>query len=105
MPLAFPIRIIFLTQFLFIANCAADTVINFEPPLPSGLAAMSFWEDTPVVSQARITNQYGNLGILMKNVALVNLGSGQATSGTNGIAPISSSGTIDYGSTVTFTFV
>ena len=103
MSLAF--RIIFLSLFLFVANCAADTVIGFEPPLPSGLAPMSFWEDTPVASQSRITNQYGNFGILMKNVVLVNLGSGQATSGTNGIAPISASGNIDYGSQVTFTFV
>jgi hypothetical protein len=81
------------------------TLITFEPPLPSGLVAMSFLEDTAVTPQSRITNQYGNLGILMSNVALVDLGVGQADSGTNGIAPISSTGTIDYGSAATFTFV
>lgn len=102
---AFATRLNFLSLFLSIATCSANTLINFEPPLPSGLVAMSFWEDTPVVPQSRITNQYSNLGILMKNVALVNLGSGQATSGINGIAPTSVSGKIDYGSQATFTFV
>src|SRR6266851_492496 len=95
----------FLPLLLFVGNCGADTFISFEPPLPSGLAPMGFYEDTPVTPQAKITNQYANRGVLMTNVALVNLGSQQATSGTNGIAPISSGGTIDYGSAVTFTFV
>jgi hypothetical protein len=103
--LAFAIRITFLSLFLFIANCMADTIIDFEPPLPGGLAPVSFVEDTPVTPQARITTQYGNLGVLMANVALVDLGLGHATSGTNGIAGISALGTVDYGSPVVFTFV
>jgi PEP-CTERM motif-containing protein len=41
----------------------------------------------------------------MTNVALVGLGLGHAPSGTNGIAGISPSGTVDYGSPVFFTFV
>lgn len=98
-------RISFISLFVFAAHCAADTYISFESPLPSGLAPMGFIQDTSVPQQARITNQYGNLGVLMTNVALVNLGTGQATSGTNGIAPISGSGILDYGSPVSFTFV
>lgn len=90
---------------LFAVPGAANTIINFEAPLPPGLAPVSFWEDTPVSPQARITNQYGSLGILMSNVALVALGSGHAPSGINGIGGISSTGTVDYGSPVTFTFV
>jgi hypothetical protein len=41
----------------------------------------------------------------MENVALVDLGLGHATSGTNGIAGISALGTVDYGSPVIFMFV
>jgi len=102
MSLALAIRITFLS---LCANCMADTIIDFEPPLPGGLTPVSFVEDTPVTPQARITTQYGNLGVLMANVALVDLGFGHATSGTNGIAGISAIGTVDYGSPVFFTFV
>jgi hypothetical protein len=105
MSLAFAIRITFLSLFLFIANCMADTIIDFEPPLPGGLAPVFYVEDTPVTPEARITTQYGNLGVLMANTALVNLGFGHATSGTNGIAGISAIGTVDYSSPVIFTFV
>ena len=94
-----------LSLFLFIANCRADTIINFEPPLPGGLIPIDFVEDTPVTLQARVTTQYGNLGVLFENAALVNLGLGHATSGTNGLAGISALGTVDYGSPVIFTFV
>jgi len=105
MSLAFTIRITFLSLSLFIANCMANTIITFEPPLPGGLTPVSYLEDTPVTLQARITTQYGNLGVLMANTALVDLGLGHATSGTNGIAGISAIGTVDYGSPVIFTFV
>ena len=94
-----------LLLFPFTANCMADTIINFEAPLPSGLVPIDFLEDTPVTPEARITTQYGNLGVLVANVALVDLGFGHATSGTNGIAGISATGTVDYGSPVIFTFV
>jgi PEP-CTERM motif len=94
-----------LSLFLFIANSKADTIINFEAPLPGGLVPIDYVEDTPVTLQARITSQYGNLGVLLENAALVNLGLGHATSGTNGLAGISALGTVDYGSPVIFTFV
>jgi PEP-CTERM motif len=94
-----------MSLFLFIATCQADTIINFEPPLPGGLIPVDFVEDTPVTLQARITTQYGDLGVLLENAALVNLGLGHATSGTNGLAGISALGTVDYGSPVIFTFV
>jgi len=94
-----------LSLFTLIATCEADTIIDFESPLPGGLVPVSYIEDTPVTDQARITDQYGSLGVLMTNVALVDLGLGHAPSGTNGIAGISASGTVDYGSPVFFTFV
>ncbi|MBZ5613885.1 MAG: PEP-CTERM sorting domain-containing protein [Acidobacteriia bacterium] len=105
MSLAYAVRIASVSLFLSIASCMADTIINFEPPLPGGLTPVSYLEDTPVTLQARITTQYGNLGVLLANAALVNLGLGHATSGTNGIAGISAIGTVDYGSPVIFTFV
>src|SRR5947207_14632755 len=95
----------FLSLLLFVGNCAADTFISFEPPLPSGLAPMGFYEDTPVTSQAKITNQYANRGVQIANGALVNLAAQHATSGTNGIARIRRRGTSDYGSHITFTSV
>jgi hypothetical protein len=85
-------------------SCMAET-INFEPPLPGELIPVDFVEDTPVTPQARITTQYGRLGVLLANAALVDLGLGHATSGTNGLAGISALGTVDYGSPVIFTFV
>jgi len=94
-----------LSLFLFIANSKADTIINFESPLPGGLVPVDYVEDTPVTLQARVTSQYGNLGVLLANAALVNLGLGHATSGTNGLAGISALGTVDYGSPVIVTFV
>ena len=103
MSFAFGIRITLLSLFLFITNCMADTIIDFEPPLPGGLTAVDFLEDTPVSPQARVTTQYGSLGVLLENVVLVDLGLGHATSGTNGIAGISALGTVDYGSPVIFT--
>jgi uncharacterized protein (TIGR03437 family) len=79
--------------------------INFEPPLPAGLAPMSYAEDAPVIPQSTITNQYSNLGVVMTNAALVTLSPGPGVSGSNVVAPISYNNTVDYGSAVTFTFV
>lgn len=104
MSLALAANVSSLSLLLFAVSCTAAT-INFETALPGGLSPVYYPEDTPVTPQARITNQYGNLGVLMSNVALVNLGFGHATSGTNGIGGISPGGTVDYGSPMIFTFV
>jgi uncharacterized protein (TIGR03437 family) len=79
--------------------------LDFEPPLSAGLAPMSFIQGSAVPFQARITDEFASVGVLMENAALVNLGVGHAPSGSNGIGPISPNGTLDYASPITFTFV
>ncbi len=78
-------------------------VIDFESPLPGGLVANgSFASGAPVSANAEITNQYESLGVLLSTVngsnyvALIDLGTGHAPSGTNGIGPVDSAGDIDY---------
>ena len=78
------------------------TVLDFEPPLPTGPTPMSFIQGTAVPLQARITDEFASVGVLMENAALVNLGF--APSDSNGIGPISPSGSLDYASPITFTF-
>jgi uncharacterized protein (TIGR03437 family) len=83
----------------------STVTLDFELPLPAGLAPMSFIQGTSVPFQARITDEYANMGVLIENAALVNLGVGHAPSGSNGIGPISPSGSLDYASPITLTFV
>lgn len=82
------------------------TTLDFEPPLPIGLRPnSSFINGATVAQDARITSQYQNRGIVISGAALVALGNGHATSGANGIAPVDTSGRIDYRSPITYTFV
>lgn len=83
------------------ATCQAGT-ITFDNP-PAGLVPNpSFIEGTPVSADAELTNQFEDLGAIFSTVggspfaALVDLGSGHAVSGTNGIGAVDSSGDLDY---------
>jgi hypothetical protein len=65
---------------------------------------MSFYQGALVSDTARVTDQYLATGIRIENAALVALGFGHTASGANGLAGISSTGTIDYDQAVTFSF-
>lgn len=85
------------------ACCAYGTVINFESPLPAGLTSNSTYAaGGGVEAAAQLTNQYQSVGVLFNTIggagyaALINLGAGHATSGTNGIGPVASTNTLDY---------
>lgn len=90
---------------------AAAILIDFESPLPSGLAASNDRLEGDFVPLAsRVGDSYSNLGIRFQDTGLFNLcfnyGPGHAASGCNGIMPFSSSGNIDTTSgAMTFTFV
>lgn len=93
--------IIVLITIAGVANGAS--LIDFEPPLPTGLVPNgSFIDGTAVAANAQVTNQFANLGIVLTTAggapyaALVDLGSGHAVSGTNGIGAVDASGNLDY---------
>ena len=73
---------------------AERIVLDFEAPLPGSLAPMSYWQGTSVPANARITDEYANLGIVASDVALIQLGSPHTVSGLNGLGPIKSDGTL-----------
>jgi hypothetical protein len=83
------------------AACQAST-ITFDNP-PAGLVPNpSYFAGTAVSADAELTNQFENLGAIFSTVggspfaALVDLGTGHAVSGTNGIGAVNSSGALDY---------
>jgi hypothetical protein len=92
-----------LTGLCFSA-AEATLVLDFESPLPGSLAPMSYLQGTPVPASARVTDQYLDLGIVIDSAALVQLGSGHAASGLNGLGGIDGSGNLDYDTPVSFTF-
>jgi choice-of-anchor C domain-containing protein len=81
---------------------SSPTLISFE-----GLLGMPFMPQS-VPEKSRLSNQFAlALGITFSSaessVAVVNLGQGHATSGTNGIGAIRS-GSLNYSAPLTFTF-
>ncbi len=93
-------RLAFLMGFAALAH---GGLITFEAPLPPGLVPnSSYVSGTAVDAAAEVTNQFEDLGIILGTVggapyaALIDLGTGHAVSGTNGIGPVSASGTLDY---------
>jgi len=82
----------------------AIKVLDFEPPLPSGLVAATHAHLAQVPASALITTQYASAGVVMRGVALVTL-STAAPSGVNGLGGVNAQGQFDSGSPMTFTFV
>ncbi len=82
----------------------ANTVIDFENPLPGGLVATSYVQSTIVPASAWVTDQYLNVGLVVDGAALVALPSGSAPSGINALAGIGGDGRIDYDTPVSFSF-
>lgn len=87
---------------LALATMSQAGSINFENP-PSGLVPnSSFIAGTSVDADAQLTNQFESLGAIFNTIggspyaALIDLGTGHATSGTNGIGTVSSANTLDY---------
>jgi hypothetical protein len=90
----------FLMGFAALAHGA---LITFEAPLPAGLVPnSSFIQGSAVDAAAQVTNQFEDLGILLGTVGgspyavLIDLGTGHAVSGTNGIGPENAAGDLDY---------
>jgi hypothetical protein len=82
----------------------ANTVLDFEGPLPLGLTPMSFWQGTPVPADAKVTDQYLSLGLEVSGGALINLGWGHAPSGVNGLGGFDANDLLDYEYPVAFLF-
>ncbi|PXX11398.1 PEP-CTERM sorting domain-containing protein [Nitrosomonas ureae] len=82
----------------------ANTVIDFENPLPGDLVATSYLQSTIIPASARVTDQYLNDGLMIDGAALVALPSAAAPSGINALAGIDDNGRIDYDTPVTFSF-
>lgn len=83
----------------------ANTLLDFEPPLPVGVIRVSpAGQGTPVPVEGRITTHYANVGVVMESVALVDLQSA-TPSGVNAIGGIGPDSTVDYGAPLTFRFV
>src|SRR5581483_10096310 len=92
-----------LSLILFISALGANAaLINFDSP-PSGLVPnSSFIQGSAVDTAAQVTNQFENLGVFVGTVGgapyavLIDLGTGHAVSGTNGIGPATAAGNLDY---------
>ena len=87
---------------LALATMSQAGSINFENP-PAGLVPnSSFIAGTSVDADAQLTNQFESLGAIFNTIggspyaALIDLGTGHATSGTNGVGTVSSANTLDY---------
>jgi hypothetical protein len=87
---------------LTLAGMTQAGSINFENP-PSGLVPnSSFIAGTSVDADAQLTNQFESLGAIFNTIggspyaALIDLGTGHAVSGTNGVGTVSSANTLDY---------
>lgn len=96
--------LIFLTVSLASSNSYANTILDFEAPLPGGLVAQSFAQDTFVSDSQKVSNHYLNQGVIISDAAIVALGVGHAASGSNGLAGVGSSNLIDYDIPVNFSF-
>lgn len=95
---------------------AAVTVLGWAAPPAKAdtvtfdsLSAMaSASSGTAVPASARLSDQLLGLGVRFSSsadyVAVLNLGSGHATSGTNGIGGVNSNGQLSYGSPVRVSF-
>ncbi|MCA1634041.1 MAG: immunoglobulin domain-containing protein [Acidobacteria bacterium] len=87
--------------------CSSAGLVTFEC-IPS-VTAMSYFNDTPVPLNARLSTQlqmsHGvSFGSIAGYVAVVNLGSGRATSPSNGIGGVDASNRLNYDSPVVITF-
>ncbi len=86
-----------------VGAASGSSLITFEAPLPPGLTPNGTYIDGQSVSaSADITNQFANLGIVLTTAggapyaALIDLGTGHAVSGTNGIGPVDINGSLNY---------
>jgi hypothetical protein len=85
-----------------IAN--ANTILDFESPLPGWLVAMSYIQGTAVPSSSVVTNQYIDFGVSIENAALIAPGLGHAASGSNSLAGFNANNQLDYDQSVKFRF-
>jgi hypothetical protein len=94
------LRILGLFIFGIAGVVQGATLIDFESP-PGGLTPNNFFQGSPVVASAELTNQYQSVGVLFSTfggapyAALINL-TGQAPSGVNGIGAVNTAGNVDY---------
>jgi len=90
-----------LTAVALAAMSQAAT-INFDNPPPGLVPNSSFIAGTSVDAAAQLTNQFESLGAIFNTIggspyaALIDLGVGHATSGSNGIGTVSSANTLNY---------
>lgn len=99
-----PVRLTLAALAIALSLPASATVLDFESPLPGGLAPMTFVQGATVPDTARVTNQYLSVGVLIEDAALVAGGFSHAASGVNALAGINASGNIDYDHPVAFSF-
>lgn len=92
-----------LLMFATVGRVSGATVLDFEA-LPSGVTPTSYWQGSLSSTSSRVTTQYLDLGVVISNAAVSNLGAGHTASGSNGLSPINAGGFIDYDAIVEFSF-
>jgi hypothetical protein len=100
----FKISLISIVAIAGSKTANANTILDFEAPLPDGLVAMSYIQGTPVPISSVVTNQFIDFGVSIENAALVSLGVGHAASGSNSLAGFNSNNQLDYDQSVKFNF-
>lgn len=95
-------RTLLLAGFMGLATAGWSSVINFDSP-PAGLTANGYIEGSSVTPSAELTNQFENLGVIFSTASpgapyavLIDLGSGHAVSGTNGVGSAAATNVVDY---------
>jgi hypothetical protein len=83
---------------------STKVIIDFE-----NFSGMGFAAGNTVPAFARITDRYASLGLLLSSArgyaALVELGTGHAVSGVNGLGAVNASGQLDYESPIELRFI
>lgn len=88
--------------FLVLGTAAQGGSIDFDTNLPGGLTGNAYCQGCPVSASSEVTDQFESLGAIFSTsggasfAALIDLGSGHAVSGTNGIGSVNTSDNVDY---------
>jgi hypothetical protein len=92
-------------SFASLSATAAQTILDFENPIPGNLAPQSYIQGSDIPTSQLLIDKYINLGISFSGATIANFGLGHAASGSNALSAVNmSNNTVDYASPVNYSF-